>query len=284
MLGYVNIDKKKLNDAEKGLFQTFMCGICVSTKELYGQLERNIITNDINILGILIFSYLSRSPEMYTARCVSSPFKKRSIFRRNEIFDNLATANILLCYANLTDDLVDGDNRKKLAVKALTPSYKKAAKLLPKLNDELSELYSSLRSLESEYSQSIDLVCDNSAKMLQSVLSAVAGKTDDKLLNLCYNIGKWVYLIDALDDLEKDARKKNYNPLLSYFGDYTNVKDFTQTHEKDLEYIFYSVLNQIATDYNDLNLNMYRCVLDNVIYFGIREKTEQILSKYKEKK
>lgn len=284
MLGYVNIDKEKLNDSEKGLFQTFMCGICISTKELFGELPRNLVTNDINILSILIHSYGQIQPQMYSAKCISSPFRKRTIFTRTELFDKLAAANIILCYASIYDGTIDNPSaKKKIAKSALEKYYEKAVKILPNTAEKIKTLYAQLRELEKENSSSIDQVCECSAKMLEAVLLDMVENPDAKLVNLCYNIGKWVYLIDALDDIAKDIKRKNYNPLLAYFGE-TTAKEFAEKNKQELEYIFYSTLNQIATDYNDLNLQMFRCVLDNVIYHGIREKTQQVLEKYKEKK
>ena len=39
------------------------------------------------------------------------------------------------------------------------------------------------------------------------------------VLRCCgYYLGKFVYLMDAYEDLEKDQRKKEYNPWIPYLG------------------------------------------------------------------
>ena len=90
------------------------------------------------------------------------------------------------------------------------------------------------------------------------------------------------YLVDALDDLEKDFKKKSYNPFISCFGDFTSPKTFVKDHLDDLEFIFYTTLNKIAESYNDLELQKYTCVLRNVLHIAIRDTTQKVFDKYLE--
>lgn len=38
------------------------------------------------------------------------------------------------------------------------------------------------------------------------------------LEQMLYHLGRWVYLIDAADDLQKDAVSGNYNPVALRYG------------------------------------------------------------------
>ena len=149
--------------------------------------------------------------------------------------------------------------------------------------DQLQSLYDGLLKKEKENSDSIDAVCDYSARMATAVAEYVLGEIPDTnkyLYNLCYNVGKWVYIIDALDDLKKDAKSKNYNVLFAWLGKTDDVESFVETNKEQLEFLFYSTLNKIAESFNDLELKSYTCVLKNIIYEGMRKKTSEIFDKY----
>ena len=49
---------------------------------------------------------------------------------------------------------------------------------------------------------------------------------------------------------------------------------------EDVQFLMYAVLNRVAMSYNDLNLTKYNCILQNVLYDSIRDKTKEVLSKY----
>lgn len=38
------------------------------------------------------------------------------------------------------------------------------------------------------------------------------------LEQLLYHLGRWIYLVDAADDLKKDVKNGSYNPLVPRFG------------------------------------------------------------------
>lgn len=285
MFGYIAIDKSKLEPKEIGLYQTFMCGLCLSTKKLYGNYPRNFVNYDINFLNVLLHSFLQKDVEITYGKCLSSPFKKRSLLKTDEITDKLASANVLLTYFNVLDDTLDEKNPlKKALLKSLKSAYNKAKNNEREMESVISQLYFKLREEENAKDKTngnLDKVCHNFASLTQKIVTMVLGMESGKLENLTYNLGKWVYLIDALDDIDKDIRKKSYNPLLSYFGMEENKASFIGRHGEELNFVFFTALNSIAESYNDLNLTKYACLLNNVIYHQIRDKTKLLLCQNK---
>jgi len=235
---------------------------------------------------VLFHSFTQTDVEIEDKNCITTPFKKRSFVKPTELGDKLAQANVILCYLNFLDDLIDEKSLgKRLALATIKKPYKKAKKLFPEMDAALTGCYQKLRELEKENCKIFDRVCDPFAKLSETFCALMLGeRADGYILDLCYNLGKWVYLIDALDDLERDFKRKNYNPFIYCFGDYKSAKQFVEAHYGDLQFVFYSVLNKIAENYNDLNLERYVCVLNNVLHKSIREKTEKVFEKYKEKK
>ena len=282
MFGYLDIDKGTLEDGQRGLWQTFMCGLCFSTKKLYGNFPRMFITNDVNFFNVLFHSIKGCDVEIEHSRCFSHPFKKRTILRETDLTQKLATANVLLTYWNVYDDTVDGGSFGKVtALKALSRAYKKAKRDFPELDDMLARRYGELRELETSGVDGIDRIAHAFSQLSEDFATIVlCDNATDHVKTLCYNLGKWIYLIDALDDAKKDLKKKQYNPFVAHYG----VGDFNElaTKYEELQFEMFAVLNRVASAYNDLNLTKYTCLLDNVIYKSIRNKTNDILKKYQD--
>jgi hypothetical protein len=276
MFGYLDIQKDTLNDGQRGLWQTFMCGLCFSTKKLVGNIPRMTITNDINCFNILFHSILNVDINIEHKRCFSSPFKKRTVIEMTELTDKLSLANVLLTYWNIHDDVVDGDKGKKFVEGIYKKYHKKAQPQVRELDDTIAMRYNQLRELEKGDCDSIDIVSDSFAMLSQDFCKIILGEnTNDYAETLCYNLGKWIYLIDALDDAKKDLKRGNYNPFVKCYNA-QNIADLA-THKQEIQFVMYTALNRIAQSYNDLNLTKYTCLLKNIFFESIRNKTKDVL-------
>lgn len=282
MFGYIALEKTKLNQNEIGLYQTFMCGICMSTKNFFGNYARAFISYDINFFNILFHSALNMPVSIDNARCVASPFKKRTLLHTDQLTDKLAKANVILNYLNLEDDVIDGGSlKKKLVLRKFNKEYQKAAKLYPEMDSCLTGLYEQLRQLELSDCKILDKICHPFAELSQKFAKIVLDESASvDILDLCYNVGKWIYLVDALDDLDKDYKKGCYNPLISCIGGFSDGKQFVKDNLDVINFELYTTLNRLCECYNDLNLTQYKCLLNNVIYDSMRNKTQELLNRY----
>ena len=280
MFGYLDIDKGTLEKGQLGLWQTFMCGLCFSTKKLYGNFPRMFISNDVNFFNVLFHSILGVDVELEHSRCFSHPIKKRTVLKETDLTEKLSTANVLLTYWNVYDDTVDGGSVvKKTALKAFSRAYNRAKKDFPSLDEMLSRRYGELREMEAQASCGIDRIAHAFAQLAQDFATLVlAEHATEHVQTLCYNLGKWIYLIDALDDVKKDLKRKQYNPFVAHYG----VAREQELNGKfdELQFEMFAVLNRVASSYNDLNLQKYTCLIDNVIYKSIRIKTNSVLNRY----
>ena len=255
-----------------------MCGLCFSTKKLVGNIPRMTITNDINCFNILFHSILDVDVKIEHKKCFSSPFKKRTVIEMTELTDKLSLANVLLTYWNIHDDVVDGDKGKKLIESVYKKYHKKAQPQVQELDDLIAKRYNQLRELEKGDCASIDMVSDSFAMLSQDFCNFVLGeKSSDYAQVLCYNLGKWIYLIDALDDAKKDLKSGNYNPFVKCYNA-QSMADLV-THKEEIQFVMYTALNRIAQSFNDLNLTKYTCLLKNIFFESIRNKTKDILNK-----
>ena len=141
---------------------------------------------------------------------------------------SVADANIILLYYKLSDNIIDKDGRfkSKTARKFMKRTYKKTCNRHKDLDKIISNGYESLREKEKENCSSIDVVSDCFASLLKDVGVYLCKNSSYELDTVFYCLGKWIYLIDALDDLDSDFEKGRYNPWIASFGSFTTAKEF----------------------------------------------------------
>jgi hypothetical protein len=248
----------------------------------------------------------------FKARGCAVNYRRRPVLNGTPLLQRLAAANIILAYHKLSDDVADGGGAGKRAARGLLRrAYKKAKKQLPDADAAIAAGYARLRALETEQCPSPDRAADCFAESLAAAAEAVIGadtadkkpinttpdgvnadknnpintETDAKtaapsenLRGLCYNLGRFVYFADALDDLDEDAKHKTYNPFLASFGGYTSRRAFVDAHKSEIGFALYSSLNRLWEYADALNFTQCRNLLHNILFYGIRIKAERLLN------
>ena len=259
MFGYVTPVKEKLRSQDFVLYRAFYCGICVCLKD-YGSLPRFTTSYDITFLSVLVHDILTQDVEFLEGKCVGNPFHKKLMVKSNPLLERVCAANIIMSWYKLCDDVVDEGGAKRRLVRAtLRKAYERARKLLPKADEIFASGYKRLRAMEKMGETSIDKVSDCFATMLRDLcLEVVEHNADENFQGLCYNVGKFVYLVDALDDIDEDAKKGNYNPFLRAFGGYANRQQFYKDNQKDI--IFFLSLHQNNDIPHRCFLYIFQCI------------------------
>ena len=282
MFGYITPLKSELATADFALYRSFYCGMCKAIGKSYGQLPRFTTNYDVTFLGVLLFSYSGQAAEFSCKPCVLGPFKKKPSVNPNPLFDKIMAANIILSYHKAVDGLVDREGIKmRLAKKILKRPYKKAKLLVAEVDTICKAWYHKLRSLEKENCASIDRAADCFSNLLQEVVVSLLDKAPSPdFLSLCYNVGKFVYLSDALDDIDEDVQKNRYNPLLAHFKNYTTRTEFIQKNHAALTFMLASTVNRAIESFNNIahELSGGEELLQNILYKGLRAKCEQLLN------
>ena len=126
-----------------------------------------------------------------------------------------------------------------------------------------------LNELEKENCKEIDIVSDTFAKIMQSIFSF-----DERLSAFGYNLGKFIYIIDALDDIDKDHKNNNYNPFILKFG-YENKEKILE----NAQFVLMFTLSKLAEEFEKIQFNKNYEIIKNIIYLGLRQKTDFVLQK-----
>ena len=133
--------------------------------------------------------------------------------------------------------------------------------------------------VEDERCDSVDRAAEPSALALSQICGLLThdGGQRRVLERFGYLLGRYVYLADALDDLEEDIRHGSYNAfVLREHLDAPDPQRLADVRENAKGSLFLTI-GEIIKTYELLELGAYKPILDNVIYLGLRETVERIL-------
>jgi hypothetical protein len=283
VFGYILPEKPELKIREYELFRAYYCGICKSIGRRYGQLPRLTLNYDSTFLALLIDSVSQGNVHLKKERCIAHPFRKKLAVVRNDVLDYSSDINIILAYYSLRDRW--NDERSAAAAAAsllLKAAYRKARKKYPEKCDIIEKRLHELYCLEKSKCASMDMAAEPFALLMSEVLAHepfCANKKNEEIFKwIGYNLGKWIYILDAFDDIEDNIKGSCYNPLLCQYG-YSNgdFQAFKNSIRSEVEFNLIYSLNQIAKAYELLEVNRNSGIIENIVYMGMLRKTEKVL-------
>lgn len=277
MFGYIATDFPNVFVKDTVLYRASYCGLCKGIGKCCGNGGRLTLSYDLTFLSIFLHNVAGLDFDIKKENCILHPFKKRPVAVPDKLTERLGALNVILSFYKLTDDVIDEGKGagKRFFFKS---AFKRAKKKEPELNQTVKDSYSKLREFEKENSDSVDIVSDVFAEMTKTVIKELlAEKYTEKVGAVGYNLGKWIYLIDALDDYDKDKKNGNYNVFLNAFGNYRDKKTFISERKADLENIFGEIFYQIFTNGKEISYNFNHDLIDNVLYSGLRAQTKSIM-------
>lgn len=279
MFGYVQINKEQLTDEDKKTYQAYYCGLCRRLKSNCGMKGQALLTYDMTFLIAVLTGLYECENEVTEFTCVMHPTKKRQAYV-NEITDYAAAMNIILAYENFHDDVRDtGSYAKKFYMHLLDADSKRIAEKYPRQVDAIRSYIEKLIQAEQEQDYNIDKVAGFTGEMLAELFVYREDEWQEELRCLGYYLGKFVYLMDAYDDIEKDKKKQNYNVLRPM------QESDPENFDKLCRLMFVSILSECAKAFERLPILMHSEIIRNVLYSGVWTKYEYIqLKKNKKQK
>lgn len=289
MFGYVTPLKPELKVRELEQFRGYYCGVCIGIKENFGNLPRMALNYDMTFLALLLDGLNPQELKVEFKRCIAHPTKKKAIVLDNDAISYAASMNISLVYFKILDDVNDDKSLKsKTSALLLYPYKNKFSNSIKLINDIIKENLNLLSKLESNKNfTSIDEICDPFSTIVGKILELYPKKiiddckeTRENLYNLGYALGKWIYLVDALDDLEEDMIKGKFNPISHLYN--TENKSYTDLIIDIKERLEFSILNcacNCKEFLSSLKLNRNKEILENIINLGMMDKYLKVINK-----
>lgn len=276
MFGYVRARWDTLPEEAAEAYKAVYCGLCRTMGKLYGQFSRLFLNYDLTLLAMLLMTE-GETLSTTCRACPRHPFQGRPSCKASQWLDIAAGESVVLTYWKLRDAVDDENFFHSLGARVLStflrPAYRKAQKDVPSFDAHVTELLQELRELEAEACSSIDRTADCFARILCAAapMSGDAGR-DRVLAEFLYHLGRWIYLIDAVDDLPEDRQAGRYNPVLARFD------GWTESDKNYLRKIMDHSLSLMGAAFELLPPNVCTSAVENIVYSGLPAVEELVFS------
>lgn len=276
MFGYVRPDTPYLYVKDQTLYEALYCGVCKGIAKTCGQAARLGLSYDVAFLSALLHNILGQDVTIEKQHCLTHCIRVKQMAELDEITLQLGALNAELAYYKCVDDLQDGD-KGGLKKSLFKKGHKRAMKKYPKMCAIVRESMQAQAAVEVQKTDSLDRAADPSATMLAKLSDLLLGeKKSEDTYALFYQLGKWIYLIDALDDYDKDLAKKGYNPFVLAYGAENKCK-LVENHSEDMQFIFGTIFSEICSRFSVIPTEFNRDLAENVLLRGLPATTKKIL-------
>ena len=260
MFGYVTASMRELTKEQQRRYGAVYCGICRRIREQSGQLARLGLSYDMAFLAVLLMSLYE--PEEFGGKnsCALHPITRRD-WIDNDFVRYAADMNVALSYYNCLDDWQDDGKR---SAKWLAESYKKhlpdIEERWPRQCQAIRDSIAALSDLETARCPNPDEPAGAFGSLMGELLVVREDLWADTLRKMGNALGRFIYLLDAELDYDKDQRKGKYNPFLARGEE----KDWARWED-------YLVLTmgRCTNEYEKLPLVQDKALLDNILYSGV---------------
>lgn len=261
MFGYVVINEQELKVREVGVYRSYYCGLCRMLREQYGISGQMTLTYDMTFLILLLSDLYDAVDTRGETRCIAHPFEKHTT-RCNEFTEYAADMNVILSYYSCLDDWSDEHKMHKLLASKLLKkkSTRAGADYGHKaavIKDRLDRLHAS----EAESETDIDKAAGYFGDIMAELFAVREDDWETPLRQMGFYLGKFVYLMDAYDDLEKDEKSGSYNPFLT-------MKDDPEFDEK-VRQILTMMISRSCEAFELLPCVENLPILRNILYSGV---------------
>jgi len=210
LFGYFKFNERYSTYEMQNVYKNYYCGTCFALQYHYGQLSRLLLSYDVTIFAIIM--KLHKRPMCDRLKCYGQAKCKKELFLE-ESWKKIAALNILLAAEKLRDDIEDNKSLKAFLAQLLYGRvFKKARNDFPDIAETIKQGYKKILLFEKENKGILELAECFGEMMLDTANTAFA--IDETQQSFIYEISRWLYVVDALDDYNKDARDGDFNPVV----------------------------------------------------------------------
>lgn len=271
MFGYVIANCDILTDEQRLRFRSLYCGLCQTLHKLYGNVGRTTLSYDMTFLAMVLSALYESEEKQGTERCVLHPFKPHP-YAVNDIMAYAAGMNVALAYHKCDDNWEDDRNPAFAAARrALKGAYVKVKREWPEQCAAIEQWMSENRKIERRCSNEIDLPMNLSGKMLGILFRYQNDYWGETLYRMGDALGRFIYFMDAYEDLEKDLRRKRYNPLRSIMAQ--------ENYDSFCKDVLTMTLADCSYEFEQLPIVQDADLIRNILYSGVWVKYNRMQAK-----
>lgn len=271
MFGYIAVNKAEMKFREYDVYRSYYCGLCKSLKEREGNLSRLVLSYDMTFVYMLLTGLYEPETACSAERCMVHPLEKHKMCR-NEFADYAADMSVLLTCYKYKDDWVDD---RKFSAKCMMALFSRknseVVRRYPQKAARIAEAMEQLAKGEAENSSDLDKMAGLFGSIMAEILVYREDEWEPVLSKMGFYLGKFIYILDAYEDMEEDKRKGNYNPLWRLY----ETPDFEGTCRQ----ILTMMIAECCREFEKLPILENVDILRNILYSGVWVKVEEIKKK-----
>lgn len=256
MFGYVTANVKTLEEKDLKIYKGLYCGLCRTLKERHGSISRASLTYDMTFLILVLSSLYATDDTVGEERCIVHP-KNKHTYIVNHISEYAADMNIALFYNKLVDDWNDDRSLKARAAAAMCrKKYEKIKELYPRQCEVMEDCLRELAEAEKKGVLNVDVPANIFGRLLAEIFIYSEDEYSDTLRKAAWSLGRFIYVMDAWDDLKDDIAKERYNPL-------------TSLPPQNVEPILIMLMADCSEAFLSLPLAKNTEIIKNILYSGV---------------
>ena len=274
MFGYITPNLPALDETQRARYRSVYCGLCHVLRTRHGLTGTATLSNDLTFLALLLNSLYESEESKGTERCIAHPFKRHA-YTFSESFEYAADMNVALAYHKCMDNWLDDRNIvSRGEALLLNNAYARIRLRYPDKCAAIEEWLQEIHRIESEHHSGIDAPVNSTGRMLGELFCWKNDFWAPSLRKIGDGLGRFIYMMDAYEDLPKDVKSGSFNPLKSYRTD----ENF-ETMCKDALLMMVADCTQ---EFEQLPIVQDVDLLRNVLYSGIWSKYTLLQKKKKE--
>ena len=289
MFGYVRIFKPAIRMGEYDQYKGIYCTLCKRLGKRYGVLSRFTLSYDMTFLALLQMALEDDHPHFCPSRCSFNPAKRCLKACNAAAIDRAADIGTILAYYKLKDTLADESFWKKIGARCALPfakaAYKKAQKQVPQIDEAVAAMMAAQAQAEADSTTSIDRAAEPFAVLLGYLASDISPFIEEGrvLERFGYCLGRWVYLMDAVDDLAEDLQKGRYNPFIGANNLTKGDTEKVQSTRAYARFALNACLAECKAAYELLEIRRFDGILRNILEEGMAQAQKRVITGEEEK-
>ena len=256
MFGYVMVDHKTLTKDENKRYHELYCGLCKRLGEMHDSMGRITLSYDMTFLSTLISSLYRETETAGIQKCPARPFRSHT-YSYSLATDYAADLSVVLAYYKCLDDWNDDHSIvAHTKSKALQNKADLATSRWPRQCTAIANGIAALSAMERSNEMNPDLPANCFGTIMGELFVREEDSHAATLRKMGAALGRFIYMMDAVNDLREDIKKERYNPLVAM-----SDTDFTP--------ILTLLIGECTKAFEALPLEQDATIMRNTLYSGV---------------
>lgn len=261
MFGFAVCNRAKLSDEERARYQSVSCGLCRRLKEKYGNRERLSLNCDMTFLALVLSSLYEPEDEIVRKfTCGLHPFQRREELLSPYVEYAADMTVLYSCYKCLDGWRDDKDLIRYHYARYLRRHLPEIEEKYPRQCRRFLEGIRRFSAIESGREPMSDARINAVGEILTELFVYREDGWSGYLRKFGFELGRFLYLMDAVIDAEEEKRSGRCNPFL---------RNETKMEIQDAERILQVMIGNAAEQFEMLPLSRDEHLLKSILYDGV---------------